>query len=114
MSLSHTHTHTLSDLVDKRADKVDEATLQLGQLVRFVPVHHGLQARASLIGCFRISEATAALRAGSYDRLLLQDRPLQVALLPELRSHRQRHLQDRAEHSRGLTGLPKNTSWSSR
>lgn len=32
-----------SDLVDERADEVDETTLQLRQLLRLVPVHHGLE-----------------------------------------------------------------------
>lgn len=30
----------------------------------------------------------------SYNRLLFQDCPLQISLLPELRSHRQRHLEE--------------------
>lgn len=33
--------HT-THLVDEGADEVDEADLQLGELVRLVPVHHGL------------------------------------------------------------------------
>lgn len=33
----------------------------------------------------------------SYNGLLLQDRPLQVSLLPELCSHRQRHLEGESE-----------------
>lgn len=35
----------------------------------------------------------------SYDGLLLQDRPLQVSLLPELCSHRQRHLEGRTQRA---------------
>lgn len=34
-----------SNLVDESTDEVDETTLQLGQIVRFVPVHHGLKER---------------------------------------------------------------------
>lgn len=32
-----------------------------------------------------------------YNGILLQHRPLQVALLPELCSHRQRHLEERGQ-----------------
>lgn len=35
----------MSDLVHKSADEVDETTLKLRQVGRFVSVHHGLQER---------------------------------------------------------------------
>lgn len=47
----------------------------------------------------------------SYDGLLLQDRPLQVTLLPELCSHRQRHLQGETSTSaHGTCVKPPSTS----